>query len=93
MNSEVGIIFIIIGVGSRITISISKIKNNTANKKNRRENGVRAFEEEVNPHSNGLEVSRFLSGVDEKSRNENTIVIAIGMIRAKRKIRVKVIIF
>ena len=46
------------GVGRRMTISISKIKNRTARRKNRSENGIRALERGENPHSNGLAVSR-----------------------------------
>lgn len=47
-----------VGAGRRMTISISKIKNRTARRKNRKENGIRALERGENPHSNGLAVSR-----------------------------------
>ena len=49
------------GDGSRITISISKIKNSTASKKNRNEKGIRDFDSGENPHSNGLDSSVFLN--------------------------------
>lgn len=48
------------GIGNRRTISISKIKNRTANKKNRVENGIRAEDLGSNPHSNGEDFSRSL---------------------------------
>lgn len=51
--------FIIIkGIGNKKTISISKIKKITANKKNRKENEIRAEFFGSNPHSNGLHLSR-----------------------------------
>ena len=49
------------GRGIMMTISISKIKKITARRKNRRENGRRAFEEGLNPHSNGEANSRSLA--------------------------------
>lgn len=67
INVVVGDRFIRIGVGKMITISISKIKNKTASKKNRNEKGVRALEDEEKPHSKGLDVSRFFQEFhDEK---------------------------
>lgn len=44
-------------------ISISKIRKRTASKKNRRENGKRALEGGLNPHSNGDANSRSLIGL------------------------------
>ena len=46
------------GEGRRRTISISKTKNRTANRKNRREKGSRAEDLGSNPHSNGEDFSR-----------------------------------
>ena len=45
------VVLIRIGIGSKNMISISKIKNSTANKKKRMEKGIRAFEEGSKPHS------------------------------------------
>ena len=53
-----------IGEGSKIIISMSKIRNRTANRKNRRENGRRALDDGENPHSNGLDSSRSFHGVE-----------------------------
>lgn len=45
-------------MGRRSATSTSKIKNTTARRKNRRENGVRAVFLGSKPHSNGVCVSR-----------------------------------
>jgi len=50
----------VIGIGRSNTISISKTKKMTANKKNRKENGIRAFFLGSNPHSKGENFSRSL---------------------------------
>lgn len=76
-----------IGRGIMITISMSKIRKMTASKKNRRENGSRALEEGLNPHSNGDVSSRslvvVLSGQDRKFR---IIGRAGGMMKAINKV-------
>lgn len=83
-----------VGVGRRMTISISKIRNRTARRKNRNENGIRAFEDGEKPHSNGLEVSRFNHGVmvfvpiDDKAN-----LISIGNKVASKMLMVIVIIY
>lgn len=87
-----GVKFIKIGVGNKITISMSKIKNNTANKKNRKENGERALEKDENPHSKGLDVSRFLIKIGEKLVVENKVIRTEGIMIANRKTKVKIII-
>lgn len=46
------------GRGRRRTISISNTRKITANRKNRRENGIRAEFRGSNPHSNGESFSR-----------------------------------
>lgn len=48
----------IIGIGIRSTISISKTIKIIAKRKNRRENGIRALWFGSNPHSNGEAFSR-----------------------------------
>lgn len=50
-----------IGNGRRNIISMSKIKNKMANKKNRMENGIRALEVGSNPHSKTDNFSRSLA--------------------------------
>lgn len=83
-----------IGVGSRMTISMSKIRNNTARRKNRRENGIRAFDRGENPHSNGLAVSRSNHGVEVLvARVAVIIMIRIGIIIAIMGGIIMVIIF
>lgn len=52
------LVFIVIIIGRMITISISKIRNNTAIKKNWDENGIREDLFGSNPHSNGDIFSR-----------------------------------
>lgn len=46
------------GVGRRIAISTSKIRNTIVIIKNRNENGIREEEKGSNPHSNGDSFSR-----------------------------------
>lgn len=53
-------VFIIMGIGKRRVISTSKIKKITAIRKNRREKGIRAVLNGLNPHSNGDDFSRSL---------------------------------
>lgn len=85
-NNVIGMVFIIIGVGIRITISTSKTKNKTANKKNRRENGIRALETGLNPHSKGLNVSRsFHWLLDIILIKEKIRINAVGIMLAKIK--------
>lgn len=72
------------GSGSKMMISISKIKNKTARRKNRKENGRRAFEDGENPHSNGLFNSRsFHWVVDEMLSREKTSLRNRGIINAR----------
>lgn len=49
------------GRGRIMTISMSNTRNRTANRKNRREKGNRAFDVGSNPHSNGEDFSRFIN--------------------------------
>lgn len=49
---------IVIGAGSSRAISMSNTRNKTANKKKRKEKGLRAEFLGSNPHSNGLIFSR-----------------------------------
>ena len=67
--------------GNKIEISISKIKNTIAIKKNRIENGIREVFLGSNPHSNGDTFSRskivfFENSVDNKIRRD-LIITAI----------------
>lgn len=48
------------GRGSRNIISMSKMRNKIASRKNRMEKGIRAFEEGSNPHSKAESFSRSL---------------------------------
>jgi hypothetical protein len=61
---------IIIGMGINKTISISNTMKMIANRKNRRENGMRAVWFGSNPHSNGDNFSR-----SEEVFIDNIIVI------------------
>lgn len=68
------------GIGSKIMISISKIRNNTANKKNRVENGKRALDKESNPHSNGEIFSRFNIAfilIELKINNKKNVIVDV----------------
>lgn len=65
-----------IGSGSSRTISMSKTKKITAKRKNRRENGSRAFFLGSKPHSNGENFSRSLK--DRAERERVTISNRIG---------------
>lgn len=49
------------GIGISKAISISNTKNRTAKIKNRKENGIRAELCGSNPHSNGVDFSKFTS--------------------------------
>lgn len=49
------------GIGINKAISISNTKNRTAKIKNRKENGIRAELCGSNPHSNGVDFSKFTS--------------------------------
>ena len=55
---EVLVISVIIGMGIRRTISMSKTMKMMASRKNRIENGIRALWLGSNPHSNGDSFSR-----------------------------------
>ena len=86
VKSSVGVkIYRTIGVGSKITISISKMRNKTANKKNRSENGIRALVSGVNPHSKDLEVSRKFHDFGDRFIIENLTKRIIGIIIAKSR--------
>lgn len=61
-------------MGRRSTISTSNIKKITANKKNRREKGIRADWFGSNPHSNGEVFSR-------------SFKVRIFKVQARRKIK------
>lgn len=52
-----------IGNGIIMIISMSKIRKRTASRKNRKENGKRAFDGGLKPHSNGDASSRSLIGL------------------------------
>lgn len=72
---------LIMGMGRRSTISMSKSKNRTANRKNREEKGIRAEDFGSNPHSNGEDFSRFM--VDFMARLQAKAVINKGINMAK----------
>ena len=74
----------------KITISISKIKNKIATKKNRIENGIRALPRGSNPHSKGLSDSRDLIYILMIQNNLNNIhknitILKLIIIYLKRK--------
>ena len=73
---------------------MSKIRNKTANKKNRREKGSRAVDKGVNPHSKGLKVSRSFHGRFVFILSvENTAIMVRGTAAAVIDSSVLVIIF
>lgn len=57
-HDTIFLIFIVIIIGNIMAISMSKIRNRIAIKKNCKENGDRAFDLGSNPHSNGDIFSR-----------------------------------
>lgn len=68
-------------MGRRMMISISKTKNRTASRKNRKEKGRRALDSGLNPHSKGALVSRSLKGVGWVRLNREEIIkIRVGII-------------
>jgi len=67
-------------MGSKRTISISNTKKITASRKNRRENGIRAFFLGSKPHSKGEVFSR--SREDRADRAKVVIISKIGNIEA-----------
>lgn len=85
INSDV---FIIIVIGSRITISTSKIRKITAIRKNRNENGIRADLFGSNPHSKGDLFSR--SSIDFF---DSIVAINIIIVDNRRIIIIAVIVF
>lgn len=76
-------------------ISISKIKNRTARRKNRREKGRRALDDGENPHSNGLVSSRSFHGlVDDMLISENISLSSSGRVVASvRGIIIVIIVY
>ena len=76
----IGIEAMIKGLGMSTTISTSNTRNNTARRKNRKENGMRALETGLNPHSNGLDVSRSFHWIIDLILIEKKISInAVGI--------------
>lgn len=75
--------FIVKIIGNMIAISMSKIKNNTAIKKNWIEKGVRADLLGSNPHSKGDNFSRSLFDVFEITVHIIIIIIAIVILSIK----------
>lgn len=81
------LVFRVIIIGRIITISISKIRNNTAIKKNFEEKGIREDLLGSNPHSNGDIFSRsrivflltnahiVINKIDNEIVNKNDIII------------------
>ena len=74
------------GAGIRSTISISNTKKITAKRKNRVENGIRAFLLGSNPHSNGEDFSR--SFILRALRMNAAVRTTGGMMIAIRKEKV-----
>ena len=79
MASVIILMFMTNGKGISNTISISNTKKITANKKNRREKGIRAVFLGSNPHSNGDFFSRSIF-----ERLDKRVII---IIRAQGKTR------
>lgn len=77
-------------MGNNSATSTSKIRNTIANKKNRKENGVRAVFFGSNPHSNGEEVS--VETTCREATMKAIIVSNSGRITARKIIGVKVTI-
>lgn len=87
-RSVEAIIFVM--AGNKRTISTSKIRKITANKKNRRENGRRAELIGSNPHSNGDIFSRSIW--ERLARAHATTINTEEIIKAKEdKVRIAVI--
>ena len=76
-------------IGIRMTISISKIKKIIARRKNRVENGIRALEVGIIPHSKGLAFSASRGGV--YIRATVRLISSRGRVRYRRNIKVIVI--
>lgn len=71
------------GIGRRRTISMSKTRKITANRKNRRENGIRAEFLGSNPHSNGDSFSR--SWLDRAARTQAIVGTRRAIVAAVTK--------
>lgn len=73
-------VIIINGRGRRNVISISKTRNTTAKRKNRREKADRAVFFESNPHSKGLSFSRSeyvrIAIIRARIHNNNDVIVA-----------------
>lgn len=83
-NIDRGLHLIMMITGSRITISMSKIRKSTARRKNRREKGSRALEIGLNPHSNGALISRsFVCEWEVRENREDNIRIMGGSVTVK----------
>ena len=72
-----GVMIIRMGKGIMIMISISKIRKITARRKNRRENGNRALDDGLKPHSKGDVNSRSLV---EVFKGQESIIKIMGRI-------------
>lgn len=77
---EIIVYFNVITIGRIITISISKIKNSTAIKKNCSENGIREDLLGSNPHSKGDIFSRSI--IDFLEIIEQTIISIVEITNA-----------
>jgi hypothetical protein len=78
-----GVVVRMMGMGSRIITSMSKIRNRTAKRKNRNEKGMRDFLGGSNPHSNGDIFSR--SWVEWKLNSNRGNARVQGIRKAREK--------
>jgi len=77
MIDELSVIFNSMGVGISNTISMSNTIKMIANRKNRRENGIRALWFGSNPHSNGEDFSRSFVDREAKAHAKKNTTIGI----------------
>lgn len=84
------IIVVMMGRGSKIAISTSKIKKMMATIKNRRENGIREPEKGENPHSNGEVFSRSRSAFFPRRLAVRIIANAMTKMMVIRFIKTKI---
>ena len=77
------LMLIVIGIGIMSTISISKTRNTTAKRKNRKENGRRAEFLGSNPHSKGEHFSR--SSCLREARDQANVATTIAREAANKR--------
>lgn len=75
-----------VGIGISKTISISNTMKMTANRKKRRENGIRAEDFGSKPHSNGADFSRSIFFLVD-NRNILNIIINGSIVAIKENMR------